>query len=180
MKVTSDPSDSPTNPFTEVFRLQTEFQTRLAEETLRYLRKFQGALAPSAPGTVMLADEALELLGSGHPGSRVALSLEIENRQRVHTVVTPLLSPLVDASGTTWFPQADATPVSSLLAPDESRSVRVEVALPDELPRGKYRGALILQGFRNAGIPVTITVTPKRKRQASAKKTTRAGGRRKS
>ncbi len=152
------------SPFEELFRLQVDFQARLAEETLKYVRKLQGALSPAAPGTVVMADESVELRGSGSPGSTIELPLEVENLQRVHCVVTPFLAPLVDASGTTWFPDATASPVSLLLAPDDKGSLVVEVVLPKDLPPATYRGTLLLQGFQDPGLPVQIRVTATRRR----------------
>ena len=55
----------------------------------RYLRRLQGAPAPAAPGTVLAPDGEVELTGVGRPGAAVALPLEIENRQRVHTASSP-------------------------------------------------------------------------------------------
>ncbi len=147
--------------FAELIRLQTEFQARLAEETLRYLRRLQGAVGPSVPGTVVLADATLQLNATGSPGQSVELRLEVENRQRVHCVVTPALSPLLDDAGTTWFPAAESSPPALLLAPGEVSSIAVQVELPNELPHRTYRGALLLQGFRHGGVPVAIAVTEK-------------------
>jgi hypothetical protein len=41
--------------------------------------------------------------------------------------------------------------------------------VPADLPPGTYRGALVLQGFRNGAVPVAVEV----KRPASARKSTR-------
>lgn len=152
----NDPGDGPSSAFGDLLRLQTDFQARLAEETLRYLRRLQGAAAPAVPGTVLLPDGEVELRASGAPGTAVELRLEVENRQRVHCVVSPMLSTLVAASGVTWFPAATPDPASTLLAPGETRELTVEVPLPAELPSGAYRGALILQGFRDGALPVAI------------------------
>lgn len=156
MRLGNDPDDSVSGAFADLLRLQTDFQARLAEETLRYLRRLQGAAAPAAPGTVLVPDGEVELRGGAAPGASVELRLEVENRQRVHCVATPMLAPLVAASGVTWFPAADPDPGSTLLAPDESRELRIAVPLPAELPPGLYRGALVLQGFRDGGVPVAI------------------------
>lgn len=69
--------------FAELIRLQTEFQARLAEETLRYLRRLQGAVGPSVPGTVVLADATLQLNATGSPGQSVELRLEVERTASV-------------------------------------------------------------------------------------------------
>jgi hypothetical protein len=157
-----DPSAGVGGAFAELIRIQTEFQTRLADETLRYLRRLQGTVGPSVPGTVVLADKALRLAGSGSPGGSVELRLEVENRQRVHSVVTPALSPLVDDAGATWFPIAEASPPSALLPPGAAATLVVSVAIPGELPPGIYRGALLLPAFVSGGIPVAIEIaTPK-------------------
>ena len=156
MRIGNDPGEGASSAFADLLRLQTDFQARLAEETLRYLRRLQGAAAPAVPGTVLVPDGEVELRGAGVPGAAVVLRVEVENRQRVHCVVTPMLAPLVAASGVTWFPAAAPDPASTLLAPGESRELTIELPLPTELPSGVYRGALILQGFRNGGIPVAI------------------------
>jgi hypothetical protein len=157
--VDNQPDAASGGSFAELIRLQTEFQARLAEETLRYLRRLQGAVGPSVPGTVVLAEASLQLKASGSPGDAVELRLEVENRQRVHCVAMPALSPLLDDGGATWFPAADTSPPAVLLAPGEVGSVSVQVKLPNDLPHGTYRGALVLPGFRDRGIPVAITVT---------------------
>src|SRR5262245_6448140 len=159
MRVPSDPPEEQAGPLSELFRLQSEFQARLADETMRYLRRLQGAFAPAAPGTVVMSDGDGTLRAVGRPGERVSLRLEAENRQRVHTLVTPMLTPLVARTGTTWFPAAEPTPASTLLAPGEVGVVTVELAVPTALPPDSYRGALVLQGFRESGVPVALEVT---------------------
>jgi hypothetical protein len=130
----------------------------LAEETLRYLRRLQGAVVPSAPGTVVVpaADSALEV--SGMPGATAELSLEIENLQRVHCLVTPQLTPLVGTSGVTWFPAVESATASKLVAPSAVQEIRLAFAIPSELPAGDYRGALVLQGFRQNALSVVVHV----------------------
>jgi len=184
MRVASDPPDEQPGPFAELLRLQNEFQARLADETLRYLRRLQGAFAPAAPGTVVVPDGDGELRATGRPGDRVALRLETENRQRVHCLVTPMLTPLVERAGTTWFPAADPVPASTLLPPGEVGSVAVDVVLPAELPPGTYKGALVLQGFREGGVPVTVEVAgappakPARRRRTRRQRSRKAVRRR--
>lgn len=186
MRVPNEPGDGTLGAFSELLRLQTEFQTRLAEETLRYLRRLQGAAGPAAPGTVLTPDATLELQATGRPGETVQLTLEVENRQRVHTMVTPMLSPMASASGATWFPAAEPTPASTLLAPEETAALVIKVPLPANLPPGDYRGALLLQGFREGAITAAIHVLavpaptkPDGKKPAPAKKSAarRAPGR---
>lgn len=160
MRVSNDPErgSGPSGAFAEMFRLQAEFQSRLAEETLRYLRRLQGAVVPSAPGTVVVpaADSALE--ASGKPGTNAELSLEIENLQRVHCLVTPQLTPLVGGAGVTWFPAVESATASKLVAPSAVQEIRLTLAIPAELPSGDYRGALVLQGFRQNALSVVVHV----------------------
>jgi hypothetical protein len=156
--VTNESGGDPAGPFSELLRLQTEFQARLTEETLRYLRRLQGASAPATPSTVLLPGQSIELRASGSPNSAVVLTLEIENRQRMHCLVTPMLSPLVAASGVTWFPESEPSPASLLLAPEEIAPLSIELRLPTNLPPDVYRGALLLQGYRQGSIAVTIEV----------------------
>jgi len=158
VRVPNDP-DQLKGPFSEFLQLQTEFYTRLAQETARYLRRLQAAGAPAVPGTVLLPDGPVDLRASGAPGTSVELRLEVENRQRVHCMVMPLLSPFVEASGPTWFPAAEPLLPPMLLAPEEVAPLVIRITLPANLPAGIYRGALLLQGFREGAIPVAVTVT---------------------
>jgi hypothetical protein len=182
MRVESDPPDEQRGPLSELLRLQSEFQARLADETLRYLRRLQGAFAPAAPGTVVRPDGDGELRAVGRPGQRVSLQLEAENRQRVHCLVTPMLTPLVARTGTTWFPAAEPSPAATLLAPGEVGTVTVELVLPPELPADVYKGAFVLQGFREGGVPVTIDASdgaPSKTRPAGARRKPAKNARRK-
>jgi hypothetical protein len=181
MRIPNDPSDDRGGAFGELLRLQTEFQARLAEETIRYLRRLQGAGMPAAPGTVLRREDGAELAGEGAPGGTAALELEVENRQRVHCMVTPMLEPLVEASGVTWFPAVEPAPGSILVPPGEVRRVELPVQLPAELPAGTYRGALVLQGFREGAVPVAVTVREAaraRRRATAGTATPRSSGRR--
>ena len=159
MRVTNETERNVGVAFAELLKLQTEFQTRLTEETLNHLRRIQAAAMPAVPATVAMPGGDSELRASGSPGTTVELTLELDNRQRVHCVVTPMLSPLVAASGVTWFPSTDARIL--LLVPDEVVQTRIPVELPDELPPGVYRGALLLHGFHAGAIGVAIEVTTK-------------------
>jgi hypothetical protein len=169
--------------FSELLRLQTEFHARLAEETLTYLRRVQGAAAPAAPGTVLVPHGEATLNAAGAPGSTVELWLEVENRQRVHCVVTPMISPLVSAEGVTWVPAGEPSQPSTLVPPGQVRTLALVVPLPTELPPATYRGALLLQGFGDGGVAVAVEATapPKpaaaRKRSAT-RRTQAAAGRR--
>lgn len=158
LRVANQPDAGTGDRFSELLRMQSEFHGRLAEETLRYLRRLQGAYAPAAPGTVVVPASAGELRATALPGGSFDLVVEIENRQRVHCMVTPMLAPLVGASGITWFPEAEMAPPQSLLAPEEVARLSVKVALPDNLPLGAYRGALILQGFGDGALALTVEV----------------------
>jgi hypothetical protein len=140
-----------------LFRLQSEFQARLTEETLRYLRSVQATFSPRAPGTVVQAS-GVRLRSEAWPGGQVDLEVTVENRQRVHTSVAPALTPLVSDDGWTWYPKASVEPPAMLLAPDEARTICVAVQLPAELPVGVFRGSLVLHGFAREGVPVEITV----------------------
>jgi hypothetical protein len=174
MRVSNEPGGGPTGALSELFRLQADFQARLAEETLRYMRRLQGAVVPAAPGTVMMPADGLELRAVGQRGGRAELALEIENLQRVHCMVTPQLTPMVSAAGVTWFPEAEVATASRLLPPSAVERIAIPVTVPPELPDGEYRGALLLQGFRQSTVPVTITIGEKAQRTettaAAAKK----------
>jgi hypothetical protein len=160
--------------FAELLRLQTEFQTRLTEETLNHLRRLQGATMPVAPATVLMPGGDSELRATGSPGTTTELKLELENRQRVHCVVTPMLSPLVETSGVTWFPTT--APSVLLIAPDEIAQANIALELPAEIPAGVYRGALLLHGFHAGAVAVVIEVSNKASasQAAPAKKNARA------
>ena len=76
----------------------------------------------------------------------------------IGSAVTPALTPLISSMGTTWFAAVEISPPSVLLAPDETGVITVAIDLPPDLVPGEYRGALILQGFRDGGIPLSVTV----------------------
>src|SRR2546421_7777319 len=104
MRVSND-SEPSGGAFSDLLRLQAEFQTRLADETLRYLRRLQAVFEPHAPGTVVQPQGEVTLVGVVRPGSSAVLSVEVENRQRVYATVAASLTPLVSDTGTTWFPE---------------------------------------------------------------------------
>ena len=158
MKIPNQPGE-PKGSFYEFLQLQNDFYGRLAEETMKYLRRLQSAGAPAAPGTVLVPDGSVELKGSGAPGEVLEFRLEVENLQRVHCMVTPMLSPLVEAAGTTWFPAAELRPPAKLLAPEEVAELVIAIPLPPHLLAGSYRGALLLHGFREGAIAVVVNVT---------------------
>lgn len=142
-----------------LLHLQSQYQARLTEETLKYLRGVQAAFSPRAPGTIV-ATGGLRLAGTGAAGGQLQLELSVENRQRVHTSVAPSLTPLVSDDGWTWYPTATFDPVALLLAPEEQASLSVSVQLPPEITPGVYRGGLLLLGFLRDSVPVLITVEP--------------------
>jgi hypothetical protein len=141
-----------------MLRIQTEFQARLGEETIRYLRRLQGALGPAAPGTIVLGEKTGELSAQGAPGTAADLHVELENLQRVHCVLTPHLTPLVSEVGTTWFPASDVGTAFRILAPGAVDTLTLRLQIPPALPRGTYRGALMLLGFREGALAVTVHV----------------------
>ena len=159
MRITNEgPESSGQDSLAELLRLQAEFQAHLAEETLRYLRAVQATLAPRSPGTVVQPAPDARLEATAAPGEDVRLSFDLENRQRVHSQATPALTPLVADTGATWFPAARPDPVSTLVPPGEVVAFTIDVAVPADVPPGTYRGTLVLQGFRQDGLPVVITV----------------------
>lgn len=159
MRVENESGAGGRGPFEDLFRLQSEFQKRLAEETLKYLQQLQGMVGPVAPGTVVSPEAATEVRGAGPAGGRTELRLEVENRQRVFSMVTPMLAPLVGPSGVTWFPASEPRPMSMLIAPGDTKELVLGLPLPADLPSGTYRGVLLLYGFRNGGVPVSVTIT---------------------
>jgi hypothetical protein len=160
MPIKNDPGPGGwSGPFADLLRMQTEFQARLGEETMRYLRRLQGALGPASPGTVLLPDTGSELKGDGLPGGRAELRLELENLQRVHCVVTPQITPLVSEAGTIWFAAADLGGFQ-ILPPGDVRALALGLEIPADLPPDTYRGALVLVGFREGALPLTVRVGP--------------------
>jgi hypothetical protein len=159
MRVTNDPGpEAADDAFAELLRLQGEFQARLADETLRYLRRLQATTGPSNPGTVVRAANGAQLEASAQTGERVEFALEVENLQKAYGSVAPALTPLLGEDGTSWFPAAEVRPPSTLLPPDEVVQILVRIDVPEQVPAGRYRGALLLQGFRQDAVPVVIEV----------------------
>lgn len=163
----------PPNPFEELLRLQSTFQQNLSQATMNYMRQLQGLVGPVTPGTVVqqVAGKGLEL--SVAPAASATLELVIENRQRVHSMITPMLSPLVSDSGTTWFAEASFSPVTSLLATDETQQFDLSIVTPADIPSGVYRGAVLMYGCKDGVVPLVVTVTLSeagRKRRVSTKK----------
>ena len=167
MPISNDPDPGPGNTLSELLRLQTEFQARLAEETVAYLRRLQGA-GQADRGRIVMPDGGDLIEASGVPGGEIELRAELENRQRVHSMVTPLLGPLVSVDGVTWTPAAIAQPPSLLVAPGEQATAALSFPIPAELPSGTYRGALFLQGFRADVVPVAVSVSASSSNERSA------------
>jgi hypothetical protein len=167
VRVFNEPESETAGAFGEFIQLQTEFHARLAEETLKYLRRVQGAAIPTSPGTVILPNGVSELRTTASPGTLAELKLEIENRQKVHCVVTPMLSPLVETSGVTWFPAVEMAPAMILLPPDQIANLVIRIALPVDIPAGIYRGTLLLLGFTTGGMAVTVEVKKAQKGAAA-------------
>lgn len=153
----------PEAPFSELVRLQMDFQARLAEETLRYLRRLQASGLPTTPSTVVRASGARRP-ARGRPGEPLALVERVENRQRVHAIVTAMLTPLVAGDGTTWFSQSE--PVTVIVPPGERAPVEIHVTVPPELPPGTYRGALLLTGLEDGALPIAVDVAAISRRRA--------------
>jgi hypothetical protein len=161
VRIINSPRDEPEhNPGAEVFALQQDFQARLADETLRYLRSLRGLLGPASPGTFVRPQPGLVLQGEGGTGDVAEIGFEVENQQQVHVIATPMLTPLVRADGTTWFPEAVAVPASTLVAPGAVGQLRVLVNVPAQADPGRYDGALVLLGIKGAAVQVSFTIKP--------------------
>jgi hypothetical protein len=165
-------STGPESPFSELVRLQMDFQARLAEETLRYMRRIQASALPATPSTVVRAASDRPASRSTAGGS-VTVVERLENRQRVHAIVTAALTPLVAGDGTTWFAQIE--PATLIVPPGEHADLELRFQVPAELPAGTYRGALVLAGLEGAAVPVAIEVASKAKaRRVVRRKVSRA------
>lgn len=157
MRVTNEAID-PEGPFQQLLAAQADFHARLADETLRYLRRLSSLSGPWTPGTFVAPADGGTLEATASPGSPARLELEVDNRQEVHCLVTPVLTTMIDGAGTTWYPSLDVDPPTSLIAPGECTAWRIAVDVPAELPAGVYHGALLLHGFVDSGVAVTIRV----------------------
>ncbi len=157
-------------PFEELLRLQSNFQQKLAEETLNYLRQLQGMVGPVVPGTLVVPKTEHAVSVSACPGERAVLQFEASNRQRVHCLITPMLSPLVDASGTTWFAEAKISPSFKLLPADGRCLFTIELVVPKDISTGNYQGACLLYGYKDGAIPVHVAIRTAAKRSANTAK----------
>jgi hypothetical protein len=151
--------DNSQNPISEWIRVQADFQARLTNETFRYLRRLQGAVAPVTPGTVVLPEERFDLNARAVPGGTFEITLEVKNYQRVHAVAAPGIDPLVSSSGTTWYPEVDFLPEFSLIGPDQTVEFQVRVSVPPNLPTGNYMGVLSLRGLRQQVFRFSVEVS---------------------
>lgn len=160
-------SGGPEAPFSELVRLQMDFQARLAEETLRYVRRIQASALPITPSTVVRADPNRPPLRCTAAES-IVVTERLENRQRVHAIVTAALTPLVADDGTTWFAQTE--PTTAIVPPGEDGSVEFRFDVPAQLPAGTYRGALVLTGLEGVAVPIAIEVrSPARRKKNNSK-----------
>jgi hypothetical protein len=167
----NDEQKSESSGFARLLRLQSELQARLVEETMRYVQKLRGPLSPTAPGTVLRPRKEDLLHALGTIGSKACIELHLENRQRAHTMVMPLLSPLIGLDGTTWYPESHTSGGSTLLAPGEIATLALSLDIPAELPVGSYHGAVTLVGFRNSSLPLVVTVSAGNARQSRSRDT---------
>lgn len=181
-----DPGSTPSSPFEELMKLQSAFQQSLSQATMQYLRQLQGIVGPVTPGTVVQQVEGATIDVKMKPGGQAKASVNVENRQRVHSMVTPMITPLVSDTGATWFAQAAFTPPTALLATDEVLEFSLVLDTPPDMPVGVYRGAVLIYGCGEGVVPLEVTVakttraaTGKSKSAASAGSkaaTTRAKG----
>lgn len=154
------------SPFEELIRLQNAFQQNLSQATMNYLRQLQGLVGPVTPGTVVERLEAKALALAIGPGVTETTEVRVENRQRVHAMITPMLSPLVSDTGTTWFAEAGFSPPTALLATDETASFALSIATPADMPLGVYRGAILIYGCTDGVVPLEVTVAAPAKPKA--------------
>ena len=153
-----DHPPSPSNGFEELLRLQSSFQQSLTDATMNYLRQLQGLVGPVTPGTGVKRTEATARAASLAPGGRAELKIRVENRQRVHAMVTPMLTPLVLDNGTTWFAEAGFSPPTTLLATNDVATFTLALSAPADMPLGTYRGAILIYGASDGVIPLEVTV----------------------
>ncbi len=153
---------------TDLMALQAEYTARLSAETMKYLRQLQGMAAPATPQTVVQPDAERLLTASAAPGDAATVELEIENKQRLHAVVSASITALVADSGVTWLPLPDIDPPMLIVAPDETGSLNMTIPIPAEVPPAIYRGAVVMPGFIAGGVPLELTVA-KPRAQASTR-----------
>lgn len=164
-----DHGSTPSSPFEELMKLQSAFQQSLSQATMQYLRQLQGIVGPVTPGTVVQQVEGAGVTLKLRPGGQAKASVNVENRQRVHSMVTPMITPLVSDTGATWFAQTAFTPPTALLATDEALEFALVLEAPKDMPVGVYRGAVLIYGCSDGVVPLEVTVAkqPATKRKAT-------------
>lgn len=166
-----DHANAPSSPFEELVKLQSAFQQSLSQATMNYLRQLQGIVGPVTPGTVVQQVDGATIELTLKPGAQAKAKVHVENRQRVHSMVTPMITPLVSDTGATWFAQTGFTPPTALLATDETMDFALDLSAPKEMPVGVYRGAVMIYGCTDGVVPLEVTVAlPVRAAKPSAAK----------
>jgi hypothetical protein len=167
-----DHGSVPSSPFEELMKLQSAFQQSLSEATMQYLRQLQGIVGPVTPGTVVQQVEGITIELKMRPGGQAKATVNVENRQRVHSMVTPMITPLVSETGATWFAQTAFSPPTALLATDEVLEFALVLEAPADMPVGVYRGAVMIYGCSDGGVPLEVTVAKTTRTAAAKRKTT--------
>ncbi|WP_299681173.1 hypothetical protein [uncultured Roseobacter sp.] len=164
-----DHGGTPSSPFEELMKLQSAFQQSLSQATMQYLRQLQGIVGPVTPGTVVQQIDGAGVDLKLRPGGQAKASVTVENRQRVHSMITPMITPLVSDTGATWFAQTAFAPPTALLATDESLEFALVLDAPADMPVGVYRGAVLIYGCSDGVVPLEVTVAKQAaKRKAPA------------
>ncbi|WP_299402378.1 hypothetical protein [uncultured Roseobacter sp.] len=165
-----DHGSAPPSPFEELMKLQSAFQQSLSQATMQYLRQLQGIVGPVTPGTVVQQVDGATIELKMRPGAQAKATVTVENRQRVHSMVTPMITPLVSDTGATWFAQTAFTPPTALLATDEVMEFALVLDAPAEMPVGVFRGAVLIYGCSDGVVPLEVTVTKTTRAAPAAKK----------
>ncbi|WP_300062700.1 hypothetical protein [uncultured Roseobacter sp.] len=174
-----DHGGTPSSPFEELMKLQSAFQQSLSQATMQYLRQLQGIVGPVTPGTVVQQADGAGVDLKLRPGGQAKATVNVENRQRVHSMVTPMITPLVSDTGATWFAQTAFSPPTALLATDEVLAFGLVLDAPKDMPLGVYRGAVLIYGCSEGVVPLEVTVAKQAaaaKRKAPAPKAKAATG----
>ncbi|GFE48903.1 hypothetical protein So717_06560 [Roseobacter cerasinus] len=163
-----DHGSTPSSPFEELMKLQSAFQQSLSQATMQYLRQLQGIVGPVTPGTVVQQVEGTGVTLKLRPGGQAKALVNVENRQRVHSMVTPMITPLVSDTGATWFAQTAFTPPTALLATDEVLDFALVLEAPKDMPVGVYRGAVLIYGCSDGVVPLEVTVAKQAAKRKAA------------
>ncbi|WP_298918692.1 hypothetical protein [uncultured Roseobacter sp.] len=166
-----DHGNIPSSPFEELVKLQSSFQQSLSQATMNYLRQLQGIVGPVTPGTVVQQVDGHTVELSMAPGGKSSAKINVENRQRVHSMITPMITPLVSDVGATWFAQTAFSPPTALLATDETLDFTLSLSAPKEMPLGVYRGAVLIYGCSEGVVPLEVTVAAPAARRTKVKAT---------